>query len=85
MKTYAGKFYWRQFRYEVFMSLKFLPFSARLLFYWSLRSLACKKCNVRRFALHFFAFFPGWRSRSLSICSFALMQKNQKIKAVMPR
>jgi len=81
MKTYAGRFYGRQFRYEVFMSLKFLPFFARLLG----RSLACKKCNVRRFAGFLFCIFLDWRSRSLSICSFALMQKNQKFKAVMPR
>lgn len=83
MKTYAGEFYWRQFRYEVFMSLKFLPFL--LCFFFNGRSLACKKCNVRRFAGFLFCIFPGWRSRNLFICSFALMQKNQKIKAVMPR
>ncbi|WP_181358565.1 hypothetical protein [Taibaiella chishuiensis] len=45
-------------------------------------TLACKKCNVRRCALHLFAFFQAGAARNFSLCSFALMQKNQKIKAV---
>ncbi|WP_276225292.1 hypothetical protein [Niabella beijingensis] len=43
-------------------------------------TLACKKCNVRRFALHLFAFFQAGAARALFICSFALMQKDESRK-----
>jgi len=58
-----------------------LPFFACASFKNMVATLACKKCNVRRFALHLFAFFQAGAVRAFFICSFALMQKNEKIKA----
>lgn len=82
-KTYAVNFYGRHRSAVFIVSLKFLPFfcpaSKNMV-----ATLVCKKCNVRRLGGFLFCIFSSLALAVSFICSFALMQKNQKIKALMP-
>ena len=77
MKTYTLHFAALQTRGYAFNSFA----HAQEIFSW--RSLAYKKC-VCALAGILFRIFLCWRSQIFLIRSFALMQKNQKIEAVMP-